>query len=464
MKYNYKKRVFEIPIVSKTFQKWACGKHSAIWAREHIDSVSTFKVLDIGCGHADIVGHIEYGEYVGLDPNPFYISTAKRKHYPNATFICADLNHLHLYNFGLFDRIVLLGVLHRLSDPQILNLLQTLTKYLTVNGKLVTCDPAIESGQSRLARFLVTHGRGEFMRSAPQYCALIQHSFKVNSSTIRHDTFRVASTQFITSSSLLEVLESTNAIKRKHELVESEIHFDASREKIHANYGAFEEQGFYEDGLFTIQYRDFEYNDSFNNAYNLAINHATSAGGDPHIRWRARVFQFFLKQRIPGKCIELGTAHGFMFYCALKKFENEGIDFSGSKIFLIDKFDQKKVDPITGMVLSDLERNYSIDAESTIKRFSCFEEVSVVMGTVPEVLTTFDTTEISFLHIDLNTAQAEVAGLKLLYESLKLGAIVLLDDYGFPNYVESRISHDQLADELGYEILSLPTGQGLIIK
>jgi hypothetical protein len=86
------------------------------------------------------------------------------------------------------------------------------------------------------------------------------------------------------------------------------------------------------------------------------------------------------------------------------------------------------------------------------------------MGTVPEVLTTFDTTEISFLHIDLNTAQAEVAGLKLLYESLKLGAIVLLDDYGFPNYVESRISHDQLADELGYEILSLPTGQGLIIK
>ena len=116
------------------------------------------------------------------------------------------------------------------------------------------------------------------------------------------------------------------------------------------------------------------------------------------------------------------------------------------------------------MILPNLDRNYSIDAESTIDRFSVFKEVSVVKGSIPEVLTSFDTTDISFLHIDLNTAQAEVAGLKLLYENLKSGAIVLLDDYGFPNFRESRIAHDELAVELGYEILSLPTGQGLIIK
>lgn len=464
MNFNYKERLFGISIVYQTFQKWAAGQHSAILACDYIDSTSTFKVLDVGCGPADIVGHIQYGEYVGLDLNPKYIQTAQRKLYPNATFICDDLDNLHSYNFGKFDRIILLGVLHHISDSQVSTLLQTLTKHLAVNGKFVTCDPAIESGQSRLARFLVTHDRGRFVRSAFQYHALIQQSFKVDASAIRHDTLRVPSTQFITSSSLPEVSGATSAIKKKYESVESEIHFDASREKIHANYGAFEEQGSYEDGLFTIQHRDFENNASFNNAYNLAITHATSAGVDPHIRWRARVFQFFLKQRIPGKCVELGTAHGFMFYCALKKFDDEGINFSGSKIFLIDKFDQKKVDPISGMILPDLDRNYSIDAESTIERFSSFKEVSVITGTVPEVLTTFDTTEISFLHIDLNTARAEVAGLKLLYKNLKSGAIVLLDDYGFPNFRESRIAHDELAVELGYEILSLPTGQGLIIK
>jgi len=464
MKFNYKERLFGIPIVYQTFQKWAAGQHSAILACDYIDSTSTFKVLDVGCGPADIVGHIQYGEYVGLDLNPKYIQTAQRKLYPNATFICADLDQLHSYNFGLFDRIILLGVLHHISDSQVLNLLQTLTKHLAVDGKLITCDPAIEYGQSRLARFLVTHDRGKFVRSSSQYRALIEKSFIINSSDIRHDTLRVPSTQFITSSSLPEVSVATKSIMEKYLKIEREIHFDSSAEKIHANYGAFEAQGFYEDGIFTIQYRDFENNISFNRAYDLAVAHATSLGIDPHIRWRARVFQFFLKQRIPGKCIELGTAHGFMFYCALKKFDDEGINFSDSKIFLVDKFDQKKVDPVVGDILPEKERNYSIDAESTIARFSCFKEVTVVRGTVPEVLTTFDTTEISFLHIDLNTAQAEVAGLKLLYKNLKSGAIVLLDDYGFPNFRESRIAHDELAVELGYEILSLPTGQGLIIK
>jgi len=464
MKINFKERLFGIPVVYQTFQKWAAGQHSAILARDYIDSTSTFKVLDVGCGPADIVEHIEYGEYVGLDLNPKYISTAQRKIYPNATFICADLDKLHSYNFGKFDRIILLGVLHHLSDTQVLKLLDTLTKHLAADGKLVTCDPAIETGQSRLARFLVTHDRGKFVRSSSQYREMLQQSFEVDSSDVRHDTLRVASTQFITSCSLRGISQAKNAIEAKYESVESEIHFDASFEKIHANYGAFQDQGFYEDGLFTIQYRDFESNISFNDAYNLAITDATSAGVDPHIRWRARTFQFFLKQRIPGKCIELGAAHGFMFYCALKKFQIEGTDFSGSKIFLVDKFDQQKIDPVSGVILPELERNYATDSESTIERFSIFKEVSVVKGSIPEVLTSFDTTDISFLHIDLNTAQAEVAALKLLYNSLQSGAVVLLDDYGFPNFRESRIAHDQLAETLGYEILGLPTGQGLIIR
>lgn len=211
MKINYKERLFGIPIVYSKFQKWAGGQHLDILARDYIMSTSTSKILDVGCGPADIVGHIEYGEYVGLDLNPNYILKAQSKLYPNTTFICADLDQLHSYNFGLFDQIMLLGVLHHLSDSQILNLLQTLTKHLAVNGKLVTCDPAIESGQSRLARFLVTHDRGKFVRSAFRYHALIEQSFKVKSSDIRHDTLRVASTQFITSSSLPEVSEATTA-------------------------------------------------------------------------------------------------------------------------------------------------------------------------------------------------------------------------------------------------------------
>jgi hypothetical protein len=46
-----------------------------------------------------------------------------------------------------------------------------------------------------------------------------------------------------------------------------------------------------------------------------------------------------LKISLPGKCIELGTAHGFMFYFALRKLEAEGFDFKDSQIYLVDKYD-----------------------------------------------------------------------------------------------------------------------------
>ena len=65
-------------------------------------------------------------------------------------------------------------------------------------------------------------------------------------------------------------------IWNKYFAVESEIHFDKEQSDLEAFLGAWQHQGFYEDGLFTLQYRDFESDDAFNSAYNSAINSATS--------------------------------------------------------------------------------------------------------------------------------------------------------------------------------------------
>jgi hypothetical protein len=83
---------------------------------------------------------------------------------------------------------------------------------------------------------------------------------------------------------------------------------------------------------------------------------------------------------------------------------------------------------------------------------------------VPEVLESIDVREISFLHIDLNATKPEVDSLRMLWPHLVPNAIILLDDYGFPSFESSRLAHCALAEELGYEILGLPTGQGLILK
>ena len=255
-----------------------------------------------------------------------------------------------------------------------------------------------------------------------------------------------------------------NDIWRKYYEVESEIHFDRDASEIEAFYGAFQNQGFYEDGMFSLQHRDFEQDRPSTVAYRMAVDTATSSGVDPHIRWRARIFEYFLKLRLPGKCVELGTAHGFMFYYALTKFNLENFDFRTSEIFLVDKFNIQRVDHKSGVILNDVETRYAANLDLVKQRFKPFAEVSCVQGLIPEVLSEFDASNISFLHIDLNAAQPEVAALRILWEQLAPNAIVLLDDYGFPDFAASQMAHSALAQELGYEILGLPTGQGIIIK
>lgn len=253
-------------------------------------------------------------------------------------------------------------------------------------------------------------------------------------------------------------------IWHKYLAVESEIHFDKDKQEIEAFFGAWQDQGFYEDGLFTLQHRDFESDDLFNSAYRSAIQNATSTISDPHIRWRARIFEYFLKNQLPGKCVELGTAHGFMFYFALKRMQLESFDFGDSKIYLVDKFDQLKLDPHTGSLLSEIESRYADNFHSVCSVFNEFKVVECIQGLIPEVLSTLELSEISFLHIDLNAAKPEIDALRMLWKYLRNNAIVLLDDYGFPNYSSSKHAHAELAKELGYEILGLPTGQGLIMK
>jgi hypothetical protein len=52
----------------------------------------------------------------------------------------------------------------------------------------------------------------------------------------------------------------------------------------------------------------------------------------------------------------------------------------------------------------------------------------------------------------------------MLWDRLVPGGIVLLDDFGSPEFIDSNKAMRELSLELRFEILGLPTGQGLIIK
>lgn len=176
------------------------------------------------------------------------------------------------------------------------------------------------------------------------------------------------------------------------------------------------------------------------------------------------MFEYFLQTSLPGNCIEIGTGNGFFFYFALSRLAKKGCDLSTSHFTFIDKFDQDTVDRVTGNKTGGKTPQYADSISAVRDRLQRFGNVNVIQGLVPDILNSFEIPELNFIHVDLNAAQPEVAAMQILIPHLVPGGVIILDDYGFPETAESRIAHDLLADKLGYEILSLPTGQGLIIK
>jgi len=75
-----------------------------------------------------------------------------------------------------------------------------------------------------------------------------------------------------------------------------------------------------------------------------------------------------------------------------------------------------------------------------------------------------DTNAVSYLHIDMNSVMPEVAAIPHFWDRLVPVAVVLLDDYACRGYKPQKRGMDEIAARIGVRILSLPTGQGLLLK
>lgn len=75
--------------------------------------------------------------------------------------------------------------------------------------------------------------------------------------------------------------------------------------------------------------------------------------------------------------------------------------------------------------------------------FAEWPNAVVVPGAVPDILPALNISSVAFLHIDMNCAYPESAALDYFWDCLSPGAF---------------------ARSLGFHVLSLPTGQGLIVK
>lgn len=140
------------------------------------------------------------------------------------------------------------------------------------------------------------------------------------------------------------------------------------------------------------------------------------------------------------------------------------VDYLGGKEFprtfwAYDLFTHSEDDPHHAMP------EHGIDLFERVKqRFEGYSQVNVIKGRIPEVFEGNSPEKISYLHIDLNQAPAEMAALEALFERIVPGGMVILDDYEWSYYRAQKIAQDPWFDSRGYRVIPLPTGQGLVIK
>jgi Methyltransferase domain len=203
-----------------------------------------------------------------------------------------------------------------------------------------------------------------------------------------------------------------------------------------------------EDMLWTYHARPFMDDERFLRAYQRAVK---AGGFDYGIRWRTHAILWAaqLGARLEGAFVECGTGKGFMASAIC-----DYLDWRERPFYLYDTFEparEERVQPF-----------YADGTQAVRENFSEWPGVELVVGRVPDTL--LDTEHVAFLHVDLNDAQAEHAAVRHFWPRLVAGAPVIFDDYGRIGYEQERASARQIASELGFEVLALPTGQGVALK
>ena len=225
------------------------------------------------------------------------------------------------------------------------------------------------------------------------------------------------------------------------------------------------------DGLFTVHSDHFRQHPVYQAAYRRGVE--ANNGIDPHLEWRAHVVVWVASCAlgVDGDFVECGVNTGFLSSAIMQALHWGDV---ARRYYLFDTF----AGPVASQFsASEIQRGrlqvaeertaagaYETNVDRVRANFAEWPNAVVVQGTVPDVLPSANIATVAFLHLDMNCAYPECAALEYFWNRLSPGAFVLLDDYAYFGYENQRDSMDALGTSLGFQVLSLPTGQGLIMK
>ena len=173
-------RWLEVPFLYNLFQD-AIGGNALRrkFIQSHVRAKTGDKVIDIGCGPAQILPWLPDVEYLGLDVNRAYIASANRTHGDKGTFVVGDTKSLwDDLRFKDADIVIGLGILHHLDDDDAAHCVRFAHHALKQGGRFVALDACWVSNQGFLSRYIMSKDRGQNVRTEQRYRQLARNVFK----------------------------------------------------------------------------------------------------------------------------------------------------------------------------------------------------------------------------------------------------------------------------------------------
>lgn len=166
-----------------------------------------------------------------------------------------------------------------------------------------------------------------------------------------------------------------------------------------------------------------------------------------------------------GSFVELGTGKGYTMTTVLSSLDFQRKDFSKVPVYLFDTFTNSATDS-RGSQDSKFGKNiyYAESLDQAQHNFERYPNVRLIKGSLPGSLDEIEIEPISFLHIDLNAPEVEIECLKLLWDHILPGGIILIDDFAYNGYSYTHRLFSELCLQLGVSILTTAYGPGIVVK
>lgn len=221
---------------------------------------------------------------------------------------------------------------------------------------------------------------------------------------------------------------------------------------------------FQKDGLYTKHNSDTLKNPDFVESYRLAKTTGSFEGAwgqvDPEYRAYIYCWSAFHCKDLPGDFVECGVNKGAMARAAIHY--TGFTSHTPKKFYLLDTYQGT---PEHCLQPTETRRNkYEECYEKVLENFHEFKNVVVVRGEVPATLAQVPSEKVCFLSLDMNAVGPEIAAIEYFWPKLSAGGIVVLDDYNNIGHELQKRGFDEFCKKHGKQVMSLPTGQGLIFK